>query len=530
MNIPLGQILKGNCIEVMKQIPDTSVDMVFADPPISVYPENSEHLSGKLKKSPIVDSWNLDALTNYDQFTRDWLFEIKRVLKDTGSLWVIGSYHNIHRIGAVLQDLGFWLLNDIVWHKTNPAPNFRGSRFTNAHELLIWCSKGPKSKNKFNYKTMKSLNEERQMRSDWSLPICTGTERVKNEDGTNAYPTQKPEALLYRAILASTELEDVILDPFFGSGTTGVVAKKLGRNWIGIESENNFVALAKQRLDKVEELKDLEEISTPTTAKYPRIAFGRLVEQGILKPGTVLYGPKKSCEAKIRTDGSLISSNIEGSIHHVAAQLEGTVACNGWTFWNAIIQGELISIDKLRQRLRSELWNQENLPRMDKEAQIKSTSLAREDDSKESGSRFVRPDLLKSKKLDVEAFIDKNGLIDLKSSANELLIHADKLSPAILKVLEELGQQLEELRASIEENNSLFSEDSRAQILVEIDTVLIDDSAPYRDFNKIVKLRQLLSKIVLGAATGAAAGIIAHYIISHMDRIISVIDKLFMLL
>ena len=280
--------------------------------------------------------------------------DIVSLLKDDGCLWVIGSYHNIFRIGAVLQELGFWVLNDVIWRKSNPMPNFRGRRYTNAHETLIWCSKHKNSKYTFNYEAMKSLNEGLQMRSDWLIPICNGAERVK-KDGKKAHPTQKPEALLHRAILSSSRVGDVILDPFFGSGTTGVVAKKLARKYIGIEREKNYIEIADKRIREVPETGDISLLATPSKKAEPRIPFGWLVERGFLDPGTILFDQRRHHSAKVRADGSIISSTFKGSIHQVGASVQSAPTCNGWQFWHLDVEGKLMPIDMLRQKLRAEL-------------------------------------------------------------------------------------------------------------------------------------------------------------------------------
>ncbi|HUO93714.1 MAG TPA: site-specific DNA-methyltransferase, partial [Rhizomicrobium sp.] len=288
--------------------------------------------------------------------TRDWLTACRRLLKPTGALWVIGTYHNIFRIGAQLQDLGFWILNDVVWRKTNPMPNFRGKRFTNAHETLIWAAKSREQKSyTFNYEAMKALNDELQMRSDWTMPICSGGERLKDEAGEKAHTTQKPEALLHRVIVASTKPGDVILDPFFGSGTTGAVAKRLGRHFIGLERDPNYARLARKRIAAIVP-SDSEAIETTKSKRAePRIPFGWVVERGLLPPGTVLHGPAKRHRAKVRADGSLVCADATGSIHRIAAHVQGLDACNGWTFWHYEHKGSLVSIDLLRQRLRADL-------------------------------------------------------------------------------------------------------------------------------------------------------------------------------
>jgi modification methylase len=349
-DLPLGQILDGDCIEAMRALPAASVDMVFADPPYNL------QLGGDLNRP---DGSHVDAVTNdwdkfasfaaYDQFTREWLAEARRVLKPDGSLWVIGSYHNIFRVGAILQDLGFWILNDIVWRKANPMPNFKGTRFTNAHETLIWAGMGEKARYTFNYRAMKTLNDELQMRSDWVLPICGGPERLKR-GGAKAHPTQKPEALLYRVMLATTNKGDVVLDPFFGTGTTGAVAKRLGREWIGCEREPIYREVARERIDLALPLDESALVTMQSAKSAPKVAFGTLVETGLIAPGTVLSDKKRRLQATVRADGSLLGPTGEtGSIHGLGAKLQGAPSCNGWSFWHLDHQGEFQPIDALRQ-------------------------------------------------------------------------------------------------------------------------------------------------------------------------------------
>ncbi|MDP6707032.1 MAG: site-specific DNA-methyltransferase [Alphaproteobacteria bacterium] len=352
----LDRVFPGDCIEVMRGLPAACADMVFADPPYNL------QLSGELRRpndsrvDAVEDDWDrFDSFESYDAFTRAWLEAATRLLKDDGTLWVIGSYHNIYRIGALLQDLGFWILNDVVWRKSNPMPNFRGRRFTNAHETLIWCAKGEKRKGyTFNYDAMKALNDDVQMRSDWHLPICSGAERLK-VNGQKAHSTQKPEALLHRVLLAATEKGDVVLDPFFGTGTTGAVAKRLGRRYIGIEREAAYVELARQRIEGVRRLDDEALEITRSKRAEPRVPFGWVVERGLLEPGELLYDPSRRWAAKVRADGSLVAADHTGSIHQVGARLQGLSACNGWTFWCFERQGQLFPIDMLRQRLRAEM-------------------------------------------------------------------------------------------------------------------------------------------------------------------------------
>ncbi|MEH6402295.1 MAG: site-specific DNA-methyltransferase [Sneathiella sp.] len=354
--LPLNQILQGDCIELMNSLPEKSVDMIFADPPYNMQLSGDLRRPDDSKVDAVDDHWDqFESFQVYDKFTRDWLKAAKRVLKDSGTLWVIGSYHNIFRVGATLQDLGYWMLNDVIWRKSNPMPNFRGTRFTNAHETLIWCAKDKNSKGMtFNYDAMKVMNDDIQMRSDWVLPICSGGERLK-VDGEKAHTTQKPESLLYRIITAASNQGDVILDPFFGTGTTGAVAKKLGRNYIGCERESKYIKVAEERIRKAQALgpEDLEV--TRSKRQEPRVPFGSVVERGMLSAGQVLFDSRKRYQAKVRPDGSLIASDVSGSIHKVGAQLQGSSTCNGWTFWHFDVEGKSVSIDVLRQQVRAEM-------------------------------------------------------------------------------------------------------------------------------------------------------------------------------
>ena len=350
MALPLGQILSGDCIEAMRALPTTSIDMVFADPPYNL------QLGGDLNRpdgshvDAVTDHWDkFDSFAAYDAFTRAWLAEARRVLKPSGSLWVIGSYHNIFRVGAILQDMGFWILNDIVWRKANPMPNFKGTRFTNAHETLIWAATGEKARYTFNYRSMKTLNDELQMRSDWVLPICSGPERIR-KDGAKAHPTQKPEALLYRIMLATTNRADVVLDPFFGTGTTGAVAKRLGRHWIGCEREAAYRDVATERIALALPLDESALTTMQAGRTAPKVAFGTLVETGWIAPGSLLTDRKGRMQATVRADGSLAAGDDSGSIHGLGAKLQAAPSCNGWTFWHIEHEGTRKPIDALRQR------------------------------------------------------------------------------------------------------------------------------------------------------------------------------------
>ncbi len=354
--LPLNRILGGDCVEVMRGLPEKSVDMIFADPPYNLQLGGELHRPNNTRVDGVDQAWDkFTSLSDYDRFTRDWLSAARRVLKDSGTIWVIGSYHNIFRVGAALQDIGYWVLNDIVWVKTNPMPNFRGTRFTNAHETLIWCARDKNARYVFNYEAMKALNDDLQMRSDWLIPLCTGGERLKDANGAKAHPTQKPEALLHRIVLASTRPGDVVLDPFFGTGTAGAVARKLGRDFVGIEREAEYRRIARERLAAIPDRPDPELVDTPSRRRQPRIPFGWLVEHGLLRPGDILFGPGKRWTAKVRADGSIISADYRGSIHQVGAAVQGAPSCNGWTFWMTDRYGKPVPIDVLRQKLRADL-------------------------------------------------------------------------------------------------------------------------------------------------------------------------------
>ena len=354
--IPRNKIIIGDCIAEMAKLPAASVDMIFADPPYNLQLSGDLHRPNNTRVDGVDAGWDkFDDFAAYDAFTRAWLGEARRVLKDDGTIWVIGSYHNIFRVGTILQDLGYWILNDVIWRKTNPMPNFRGRRFTNAHETLIWCAKDQQGKRyTFNYDAMKALNDDLQMRSDWLLPLCNGAERIKS-DGRKAHPTQKPEALLYRVILAATEVGDVVLDPFFGSGTTGAVARKLGRDWVGIEAEQGYAEIAQARIDAIETAEDTDILKTPSKRDAPRVPFGALIERGLLAPGDKLFDHRKRFTARIRADGSIMAAKLRGSIHKVGAHVQGAPACNGWTFWHYESASGSGPIDDLRQKIRDEM-------------------------------------------------------------------------------------------------------------------------------------------------------------------------------
>ncbi len=353
----LNSIIKGDCVAALEALPEHSVDVIFADPPYNLQLGGDLHRPDQSRVDAVTDAWDrFDSFEAYDAFTRAWLLACRRVLKPSGTIWVIGSYHNIFRVGAILQDLNFWILNDIVWRKTNPMPNFRGRRFQNAHETMIWASRDSSARNyTFNYEAMKAANEDVQMRSDWLFPICSGGERLKGEDGKKLHPTQKPEALLARVLMSSSKPGDVVLDPFFGSGTTGAVAKRLGRSFIGIEREQDYIEAATRRITDVTPLGKAELTVMTGKKAEPRVAFSVLVEAGHLQPGATLHCAKGRHSATVRADGTLVSGDMSGSIHRVGAQVQGLDACNGWTFWHYPEGRNLAPIDNLRKVVRQEM-------------------------------------------------------------------------------------------------------------------------------------------------------------------------------
>ena len=358
----LDQIIVGDCIAEMNKLPEKSVDLIFADPPYNLQLGGGLTRPDQSEVAGVDDEWDKFAdFATYDHFTKQWMAAARRILKDDGAMWVIGSYHNIFRVGTVLQDLGFWVLNDIVWRKSNPMPNFRGKRFTNAHETLIWASKGPKAKYHFAYEGLKTLNEDVQMRSDWLLPICSGGERIKGKDGKKAHPTQKPESLLYRILMATTQPGDVVLDPFSGSGTTAAMAKKLGRHYIGLERDETYAKVARERLASITPFAEQGMMDGLVSIKkqQSRIPFGWVLEHGLLKPGNTLYSTGKKYAARVRADANLFAEtkqgDLVGSIHKVGAQLQSLPSCNGWTFWHYLEKKELVPIDALRDQLRLNL-------------------------------------------------------------------------------------------------------------------------------------------------------------------------------
>ncbi len=359
LKLPLNQIIQGECVEILNRLPEKSVDVIFADPPYNLQLRQELWRPNMTKVDAVDDDWDkFSSFTEYDTFTEKWLSACKRILKDTGTLWVIGSYHNIYRVGSILQDLGYWFLNDIVWVKTNPMPNFRGVRFTNAHETLLWVQKKQGAKYTFNHHAMKGLNDDLQMRSDWIIPICNGKERMKL-NGEKAHSTQKPEALLYRVILSSSNPGDVVLDPFFGSGTTGAVAKKLSRHWIGIERDKKYIQVATKRINAIQPdlFADTFRFESNKKKDGPRIPFGALIENGLLEVGQILYFDNKSdIKAKVLANSHVRYKDIEGSIHSVGGEIRNA-PCNGWDHWYYTDKKTKarVVIDELRNRIRKEM-------------------------------------------------------------------------------------------------------------------------------------------------------------------------------
>jgi modification methylase len=353
----IDSILKGDCVAALERLPEHSIDAIFADPPYNLQLNGDLHRPDQSKVDAVDDHWDRFAdFATYDAFTRAWLLACRRVLKPSGTIWVIGSYHNIFRVGAAMQDLGFWILNDVVWRKTNPMPNFRGRRFQNAHETMIWASRDANAKGyTFNYDAMKAANDDVQMRSDWLFPICTGGERLKDENGDKVHPTQKPEALLARILMSSTRPGDVVLDPFFGSGTTGAVARRLGRHFVGCEREQTYIDAARERIASVEPMGEAELRVIPGKRAEPRVAFVSLLESGLIKSGTTLYDTRRRWAATVRADGTLFFDGQAGSIHRMGAKAQGLDACNGWTFWHYEDGGKLTPIDELRSVARQHM-------------------------------------------------------------------------------------------------------------------------------------------------------------------------------
>jgi modification methylase len=350
-------VITGDCIAEMVKLPAASVDLVFADPPYNL------QLRGDLKRpddsrvDAVDDEWDKFAsFSAYDAFTRAWLAACRQLMKPTATIWVIGSYHNIFRVGAIMQDLGFWILNDVIWRKSNPMPNFRGRRFTNAHETLIWAAREPNAKGyTFNYEALKAGNDDVQVRSDWTLPLCTGEERLKGPDGKKLHPTQKPEALLARVILASSRLDDLVLDPFCGTGTTGAVCKRLSRRFIGIERDPDYARAAQARIATTRALEAPTLAPFVTAREAPRVPFSALVERGLVTPGAILTDAKKRHKALVRADGAVSLGGNVGSIHRIGALAQGLEACNGWTFWHVETENGLRPIDEFRTQVRAEM-------------------------------------------------------------------------------------------------------------------------------------------------------------------------------
>ena len=354
---PRDAILVGDCVDELGGLPPSSVDLVFADPPYNLQLEGALSRPDQSLVDAVDDDWDKFAsFADYDAFTRAWLGAVRRVMKPEATIFVIGSYHNIFRVGAIMQDLGFWILNDVVWRKVNPMPNFRGRRFTNAHETMIWAARDAAAKSyTFNYEALKAGNEDLQARSDWLLPICSGAERLKDAAGRKVHPTQKPEALLARVLLAASNAGDLVLDPFFGSGTTGAVARRLHRAFIGVERDPTYGAAARARIAAVEPLPAEAVAAAPTRRGEPRVAFASVVEAGLVRPGERLHDARRRHAALVRADGALTLGPAVGSIHKIGALAQGLPACNGWTFWHVERAGALTLIDEMRADIRASM-------------------------------------------------------------------------------------------------------------------------------------------------------------------------------
>ena len=364
--LPTNRVIVGDCLEQLAKLPSASVDLVFADPPYNLQLERELLRPNNTVVDGVDDAWDkFSSFADYDRFSRAWLGECRRILKPDGAIWVIGSYHNIFRLGSALQDLGFWMQNDVIWRKVNPMPNFRGKRFTNAHETLIWAGRDQKSRVTFNYEAMKALNDDIQMRSDWLFPICSGPERLKDGEGRKAHPTQKPEALLHRLMLATTNPGDLVLDPFFGTGTTGAVAKRLGRRWLGIERDQTYAAAAEKRISRVQPYAPSALETAKSKRHEPRVPFGTIIELGILEAGITLTDERGDIRAEVRADGTLAIAGRQGSIHRLGAEIQGKAACNGWTYWHVEVEGRRKPIDALRVEARRQLGLSGHLSALD---------------------------------------------------------------------------------------------------------------------------------------------------------------------
>ncbi|MDX2308958.1 MAG: DNA methyltransferase [Hyphomicrobium sp.] len=354
--VEANRILVGDCLDELKKLPSETIDLVFADPPYNLQLSTELLRPNNTRVDGVDDAWDkFTSFAEYDRFSRAWLSECRRILKPDGAIWVIGSYHNIFRLGAALQDLGFWVQNDVIWRKVNPMPNFRGKRFTNAHETLIWAAREERSRVTFNYVSLKASNDDLQMRSDWLFPICAGPERLKDDGGRKAHPTQKPESLLHRVMIASTNPGDVVLDPFFGTGTTGAVAKRLGRRFIGIERDPDYAKAAHERIAGVVPVTSSALDTIRSKRAEPRVPFGTIIELGILSAGSALFDERRRVRAEVKADGSLALPGMQGSIHRVGAMVQGKTACNGWTYWHYEREGRLEPIDHLRETAKVRL-------------------------------------------------------------------------------------------------------------------------------------------------------------------------------
>lgn len=344
----LNTIIQWDCIELLKKLPDNSVDLIFADPPYNLQLQSDLTRPNDTIVDWVDDEWDkFSSFKEYDDFCKWWLKECKRVLKDTWTIWVIWSYHNIFRVWTIMQDLWFWVLNDVVWIKSNPMPNFKWTRFNNAHETMIWASKWQWSRYTFHYKSMKAFNEDKQMRSDWYISICSWAERLKDSNWVKAHSTQKPEELLYRIILSTSNVWDVVLDPFMWSWTTWAVAKLLKRSFIGLERESKYIEVANKRIEEVKPIDEdvlKYEIETPR----PKVAFWNLVSRWLIMAWEFLYNKKGDVKAQVQADWTLKHNENIGSIHKMSAIMLNKTNNNWWEYWHKKDWEKMIVIDELR--------------------------------------------------------------------------------------------------------------------------------------------------------------------------------------
>ncbi|NLX10136.1 MAG: site-specific DNA-methyltransferase [Chloroflexi bacterium] len=360
----LDRIWHGDCLEILPTLPPGSVDLVFADPPYNLQLERELWRPNLTKVDAVDDTWDqFDGLHAYDAFTRAWLAAVRAVMKDTATIWISGTYHNIFRVGAMMQDLGFWILNTVTWFKPNAMPNFRGTRLKNDVEFVIWAKRGKQGRYTFNHHPMKRYNASKQLGCVWEIPVCTGPERLRDANGQRLHSTQKPEELLRRIILASSQPGDVVLDPFLGSGTTAAVARLLRRRWIGIEREARYVEAARQRVEAVQPLEPDDPLLAAFVPSRPvRVPFRALIERGYLQPGQPIYLDQPPHTGIVLANGQVQVDHLIGSIHQLGARLKNAPSCNGWTHWyyHDEATGQRHMLDHLREQVRQSLRDEAN--------------------------------------------------------------------------------------------------------------------------------------------------------------------------